>query len=65
MSVEELEEAVQKLPPQELVEFARWFEEFQERTWDEQIARDARAGRFDEMIAQAKSDATAGRCRDL
>ncbi len=65
MSVQEIEQAIAELPPAEVAELSQWLEEFQNQVWDEQIARDSKAGRFDKLIEQAKADYAAGRCRPL
>ena len=65
MSVKEIEAAIERLPQHEISELSQWFEEFQERIWDEQIERDANDGRFDQLIEQAKAHAAAGRCKPL
>ena len=65
MDVEELEQAVSKLPPEKLAEFSEWFREYLADAWDEQIERDAQAGRLDEKIEQAKEDYEAGRTTSL
>ena len=49
MSVLELEQAISKLPPEELSRFAEWFEEFMADQWDQQIERDVAAGKFDKI----------------
>jgi len=33
--------------------------------WDRQMEADAAAGRLDHLVAEARSDAAAGRCRPL
>ena len=65
MSVKEIEQAITQLPRSEVAELSRWFEEFQAQVWDEQIERDAKAGRFDKLIEQAKAEYAAGRCKPL
>ena len=65
MSVIELEQAISKLPEEELSRFAAWFEEFMADEWDKQIERDAAAGKFDKMNAKADADFEAGRCTPL
>ncbi len=63
MSVKDIEAAITGLEPSELVEFAAWFEEYRERKWDERIARDVRAGRFEPLIQRAREQLKAGECR--
>ena len=65
MSVKEIEKAISYLPPSELAELSEWLAEFQARAWDEQIARDSKAGKFDKLIEQAKAEYAAGRCKPL
>lgn len=65
MSVKDIEQAITQLPRQEVAELSRWFEEFQNQMWDEQIERDANAGRLDKLIEQAKAQSAAGRCKPL
>lgn len=65
MSVKDIEQAITQLPPKEIAELSQWFDEFQNQTWDEQIKRDANAGRFDKLIEQAKAQYAAGQCKPL
>ncbi len=65
MSVKEIEAAIAQLPRHEITELSRWLEEFQNQMWDEQIERDAKAGRFDQLIEQAKAQYAAGQCKPL
>jgi len=65
MSVEELEAAVAKLAPDELSRFSQWFQEFMADAWDEQIERDALAGRLDRLGQEADDDYDAGRCTPI
>lgn len=63
--VEQLEERIAKLAPRELAEFRAWFVEFDARVWDEQIEADAKAGKLDDLIAEALADYKAGKAREL
>jgi hypothetical protein len=65
MSVQEIEQAITELQPSEVAELSQWFEEFQAQVWDEQIEQDARSGKFAELIARAKAEYAAGRCKAL
>jgi hypothetical protein len=65
MDIKEIESAIARLPPAELAELAKWFEEFHARTWDERLERDAAAGRLDALIEQAERDFERGRCEPL
>ena len=65
MSVIEIQAAIQALNREEIAQLASWFGEQQEREWDEQIARDLRAGKLDALIEEARQDFDAGRCRKV
>jgi hypothetical protein len=65
MNIKEIESAIAQLPPSELAELAEWFEEFQSRAWDEQLAQDVKAGRLDTLIKQAEQDYEQGQCEPL
>jgi hypothetical protein len=64
-TVEDIEKAVAKLPPDELARFRRWFEEFEAARFDAKIERDARSGKLDRLAQEALADMRAGRAREL
>jgi hypothetical protein len=51
--VEDIEEAVSKLTPEQLARFRTWFEEFEARRFDEKIERDAKSGKLDRLAEEA------------
>ena len=65
MTVQELENAIAKLSPEQLAELRAWFRERDQEEWDRQIARDCEASKLDKLIAQAKRDYAAGNGREL
>jgi hypothetical protein len=65
MSVEDIEKAVAKLPPDQLAEFRAWFEAFDAVRFDEKIERDAKAGKLDALADQAIEDFRKGRAQNL
>jgi len=65
MSALELEQAVKKLPPQELRIFPDWFEQYSSDKWDEKIEKDILSGRLAKLAAKADEDFEAGRCSSL
>ena len=64
-TVHEIEAAISKLKPKEVKAVAEWLEEFCEEMWDKQIEADAKAGRLDKLMEEAKEDYLAGRCKPL
>jgi hypothetical protein len=65
MTIEDLEKAVAKLPPDQFAEFRAWFEEFDAARFDAKIERDAKAGKLDTLGEQAIEDFRKGRAREL
>lgn len=65
MDVREIEDAIASLPPTEIAELAKWFEEFQNQIWDQRIERDLKLGRLDPLLEEAKQDLESGRCDPL
>jgi hypothetical protein len=65
MDIKEIESAIAQLPPAELAELAKWFEEFQARVWDGQLEQDVTSGRLDALLKQAEQDFEQGQCDPL
>ena len=65
MDIKEIESAITQLPPSELAELAKWFEEFQAQAWDERLEQDFKAGRLDSLLKEAEQDFEQGRCEPL
>jgi hypothetical protein len=63
-SVNDIEEAVQRLTPAELSVFRTWFAEFDAAAWDREIEDDVAAGRLDALAEEALEDYRAGRCTE-
>ncbi len=65
MTIEDLENAVSKLPPDQLAKFRDWFDAFDAARFDQKIERDAKAGKLDALAEQALADFHQGRAREL
>jgi hypothetical protein len=63
--LEQIEKYVAELSPSEMRKFARWFEEYKEAERDRQIEADAKAGKLDKFIAEAKAEIKAGKLTPL
>ncbi|WP_167351892.1 hypothetical protein [Bradyrhizobium tropiciagri] len=48
-TAEDIEKAVEQLPPRELARFRAWFETFDAERFDAAIERDAKAGKLDAL----------------
>ena len=64
-TVAEIQQAITRLSPAEQRQLARWFEEALEDAWDAQIEEDIKAGRLNDLVAQAEADIAAGRVKPL
>lgn len=63
--VENIEQQVQALSPEELAQFRAWFLEFDWAAWDRRIERDARAGKLGALAEQALRDHATGKTTPL
>jgi hypothetical protein len=64
-TVEEIERAIQQLPPDKLTEFRAWFAAFDAEVWDREFEEDVHSGRLDQLAEEALKDLDEGRCTDL
>ena len=65
MSVTEIKTSIAQLPPADLADLTEWFEEFQADAWDQQIANDVKAGRFEAVLRRVEEQAKSGQCQPL
>jgi hypothetical protein len=63
--LEKIEREIEALPPQDVQALGAWIDELRERLWDEQMERDALAGKLDGLAAEAMADIAAGRVKPL
>jgi hypothetical protein len=64
-SIQELENAILQLPPEDFRRLADWISELDQRRWDEEFERDVAAGRLDALADEAIEDFKAGRTREI
>jgi hypothetical protein len=64
-NVQDLEQAIRQLSPEDLAAFRAWFIEFDASLWDSKLDSDAAAGRLDKLAEEALLDFREGRCTDL
>lgn len=63
--LEQLEQRIQNLSPEELAKFRQWFIEFDHLLWDKQIETDSKSGKLDHLVAEALADFKAGKAREI
>jgi hypothetical protein len=64
-SIQEIEQAIRQLSPEDLAAFRAWFIEFDAAHWDQRLENDVAAGRLDKLADEALLDLREGRCTDL
>jgi hypothetical protein len=64
-TVQDIENAIRQLSPEDLAAFRAWFAEFDAAVWDRQLEADVAAGRLDQLAEEALQEFRAGRCTDL
>jgi hypothetical protein len=64
-TVDEIEDAIRKLPDEDLAVLRAWFAEFDAEVWDRQFEKDVAEGRLDALADEALRDGREGRCADL
>ena len=62
--LEEIEAAINRLPPEEFWRIADWFHALEQARWDEQIDRDSPAGKLDILFDEAESESAQGAVRE-
>jgi hypothetical protein len=62
--VEEIEAAIDGLPPEEYRRIVQWFRELDQARWEEQIDRDSASGKLDFLFGEAESESAQGLLRE-
>jgi hypothetical protein len=65
ITTEDIEKAVEQLPPRELARFRAWFEVFDAGQFDAAIKRDAQSGKLDLLAEEALAEHRSGANRGL
>ncbi len=61
--VEEIETAIDNLPPAEFWRIALWFRERQQKRWDDQMDSDSASGKLDFLFEEAEGESAQGLLR--
>jgi hypothetical protein len=62
--VEEIEAAIDGLPPEDYRRVVQWFRVREQRRWDEQMDADSSTGKLDFLFDEAESESTNGLLRE-
>jgi hypothetical protein len=63
--IEEIEQAVARLPTEDYRRFREWFMERDWAQWDKQIQADSESGKLDFLVKEAMEEKKRGDLRDL
>lgn len=63
--VKAIEARIRNLTTDEFAILRKWFHEFENACWDEQIASDCKAGKFNKLIEKARTEYAQGKAREL
>ena len=63
--LEQLEDEIAKLSSEEFSRLREWILEKDWAEWDQQIEKDAAAGKLDQLVTRALNDHTAGKSRPI
>jgi hypothetical protein len=61
--IQEIEDAIERLPRKQFRELAEWLRERDQQLWDEQLDGDAESGKLDFLFDEALQEADAGTLR--
>jgi hypothetical protein len=64
-NIQQIEQAIAKLPREDFFELVRHLRARHEDEWDRQIEEDATAGRLDPLWAEAEKEISAGKAKPL
>jgi hypothetical protein len=63
--IDDLENQIKDLEPEELADFRKWFQEYDSDAWDRQIEADAKAGRLESLAEEALNQHQSGETSEL
>ncbi len=63
--IENLEEQVRALSPEDFARFREWFAQFDAEAWDRQLEADVKAGKLDKLAERALRAHAAGQSTEL
>jgi hypothetical protein len=63
--VKAIEARIRDLPPQDFAHLREWFHDFENQCWDQQIASDFKAGKFNKLIEKARAEFAQGKASEL
>jgi len=65
LSIEQIENAILQLPPNQIGELLEWFLNLDYQRWDVQLEKDIAEGKLDALAAEAIADFESGNYRAI
>ncbi len=62
--LQEIEDAIDRLPPEEFRRLAHWFREREQKRWDGELDRDFTSGRLGFLFEEAEKEGEEGLLRE-
>jgi hypothetical protein len=63
--LEKIEQDISALDPMDVRKLADWLDEYKAELWDRQMEADAKAGKLDKFIEEARREIAEGKVRPL
>lgn len=63
--LEQFKEFVSSLDPKDVRKLTEWMDEYNAELWDRQIEADAKAGKLNKLLENARKEIAAGKVRPL
>jgi hypothetical protein len=63
--LEKIEQDIAALDPRDVRKLADWIENYKAELWDNQMMEDAKAGKLNQLIENARQEIAAGKVRPL
>ena len=58
--IEQIQLSIEQLSAEEIAELREWLEELDARLFDEKLERDAKSGKLDKLMAEARANMMSG-----
>ena len=65
LTIEQIENAIPQLPPNQIGELLEWFLNLDYQRWDVQLEKDIAEGKLDALAAEAIADFESGNYREI
>ncbi|TAF57220.1 MAG: hypothetical protein EAZ61_01915 [Oscillatoriales cyanobacterium] len=64
MTLQEIQQTIAQLSPEDFATLRDWFTQLDEETWDQQLETDIAAGKLDDLATRALQQFETGECQE-